>query len=64
MNVKTIFILLLLVISFSCSKNQHDWENPVIFSKNKEMPHATLIPYNNEKGALEMKRDSSPFFCY
>jgi beta-galactosidase len=38
-----------------------DWENPRVFGINKEMPHATLVPYANERAALAGDAGGSPF---
>ena len=39
-----------------------DWENPKVFERNKEPPHATLVPYSDEKTALSAERGKSPWF--
>jgi beta-galactosidase/beta-glucuronidase len=39
-----------------------DWENPRVTGINKEPAHATLMPYPDEKVALECKRENSPWF--
>jgi beta-galactosidase len=41
-------------------KEPRDWENPEVFSINREYPHATLISYADEKGALDAVKDKSP----
>jgi len=55
-----IIYLLALIVIQNCTSNSpikinYDWENEQIFEKNKERGHATLIPYNDEKNALEGK---------
>lgn len=39
-----------------------DWENPDVVGINKNAPHATMIPYPDERMALENNRVMSPFF--
>ncbi len=39
----------------------NDWENPAVFDRNKEWPHAAFFPYPNKKDALEGDQWSSPF---
>ena len=39
-----------------------DWENPRVTGINKEPAHATLMPYPDEKVALECVRENSPWF--
>ena len=38
-----------------------DYENPEVFERNQEPPHATLIPFANINQAMELGRKSSPF---
>ena len=38
-----------------------DYENPRVFERNQELPHATLMPYPTPDMALEGERKSSPF---
>ncbi|HEX8474500.1 MAG TPA: glycoside hydrolase family 2 TIM barrel-domain containing protein [Pyrinomonadaceae bacterium] len=38
-----------------------EWENPRVFSVNKEPAHATLVPYRSEEAALDHTRTRSPF---
>ncbi len=38
-----------------------DYENPGVFERNQEKPHATLMPYPSVDNALEGIRKSSPF---
>jgi beta-galactosidase len=37
---------------FSSRKSKHDWENPKMIGKNKELNHATFVPYPNLEQAL------------
>ncbi len=32
----------------------HDWENPRVFNRNKEPPHATMVPYPDVKAAMAL----------
>ena len=39
-----------------------EWENPRVFSVNAENPHATFVPFADEKTALAGDKTASPFF--
>jgi beta-galactosidase len=39
-----------------------DWENPAVFSRNTEPPHATYIPYDTTDDALENNSVRSPYY--
>jgi len=59
--------LYLLFLSFFIFLNiyaqqLHDWENPDIVGINKNEPHTTLIPFPDERMALENNRFESPLF--
>ena len=41
---------------------QCDWENPGMFGQNKELAHATLIPYKNINSAINCERKESYFY--
>ncbi len=41
-------------------KEPRDWENPGIFSQNREIPHATLISFSDEESALTADKNNSP----
>jgi len=72
--MKKIFILAILqVIAItSCRKynkyegvpftenEPRDWENPAVFSHNREAPHATMISFPDEETALEGNKSQSP----
>lgn len=46
-----------------CDKSKlNDWENPELFGINKCPGHATLMPYRDEKSALQCEAERSPFF--
>lgn len=51
----------LLLFSGGYSQGQPDWENPEIFERNQTLPHATLMPFETIKQALENNRKSSPY---
>ncbi|MGQ9672276.1 MAG: glycoside hydrolase family 2 TIM barrel-domain containing protein [Candidatus Aminicenantales bacterium] len=39
----------------------NDWENPLVFSRNSEPPHCTLMPYESLNQALSGERFKSPY---
>ncbi|GAH57591.1 unnamed protein product [marine sediment metagenome] len=39
-----------------------DLENPKMFNQNKEEPHATLLPFDNEEGVMENDWGKSPYY--
>ncbi len=39
-----------------------DWENIQMFDQNKEAPHATLMPFQNEQAALTKNRQGSEYY--
>jgi len=41
-------------------KEPRDWENPEMFSQNRETPHATLISFSDEESALSADKTRSP----
>ncbi len=41
-------------------KEPRDWENPGMFSQNREAPHATFISYNDVESAMTDDKASSP----
>ncbi len=56
-----------LIIAISCLLNinaqqLNDWENPDVVGINKYEPHSTLVPYPDERMALENNRVASPYF--
>jgi beta-galactosidase/beta-glucuronidase len=40
----------------------NDWENPLVLGRNKELAHATLVPYDDIEKAIKGDRNASPFF--
>ena len=51
---------LLLLGNATLLAQGNDWENPAVVGKNRERPHATLMPYNSWEEALRGIRLSSP----
>ena len=43
-------------------QNLPDWENPAVFSRNAEPPHATYVPFDTAPEALKANFLSSPYF--
>ena len=43
-------------------KNKPEWQNPMVFERNREAGHATLIPHADVVSALRGERESSPCF--
>lgn len=63
--MKKIIILTLLAITtslFLLSAKSPDWENPLVFSINREEAHTFYIPYSNVREALENVWENSPYF--
>jgi beta-galactosidase len=58
-----IILALVLLTLFSKAQNttNHDWENPLINSINREPMHATLMPYESLEKALTARRFESAF---
>jgi len=57
-----IFAFLLTCLLRLNSQQLPDWENPDIVGINKVKPHSTMIPYPDERMAVENNRVSSPNF--
>lgn len=62
-----IFLQLLITVYLVCGtiyaqERVNDWENPAVFSVNKEPAHCTLIPYEDHKQALRDAPHRSPYF--
>jgi beta-galactosidase len=55
---------LCLLTVLGCNNNQPaaDWENPSIIARNKEAPHATLLPYPDRATAMADDSGGSPWF--
>ncbi|MGB8489852.1 MAG: glycoside hydrolase family 2 TIM barrel-domain containing protein [Bacteroidales bacterium] len=41
-------------------KEPRDWENPEMFARNREAPHATIISFPDELSALRARKSESP----
>lgn len=53
--------LLLLWAGGAALAQPPDWENPELFERNREPPHASFIPFDTEEHALAGKREASPY---
>jgi beta-galactosidase len=55
---------LYLLATVGCTNNQPaaDWEDPSIIARNKEAPHATLLPYPDVATAMADDSGGSPWF--
>lgn len=53
-------ILLLLSLLMTNAQQPNDWENPAVVGINKSAPHCTLIPYPDERMAVENNKLQSP----
>src|SRR6185369_8760037 len=52
----------LAFVSLAGAADAPDWENELVVGRNKERPHATLMPFENAKQASKSKREESPFY--
>ena len=39
-----------------------DWENPEVFERNREAPHASYVPYDSVAAALAGDKLRSPYY--
>lgn len=64
MKKKIISIFLTIVLSYSVTaqKKHFEWEDPKVFARNKEAPHATLMPFKSIDAALNKKREESAYY--
>jgi beta-galactosidase len=62
MMIKVQILICILFIFTPVLAQIPDWENPEMFSQNKEPPHCSLIPFPSIKLALEGDRKASPYF--
>jgi len=65
--MKKILLIPVFIICFSAiingqEKRVNDWENPEIFSINKEPPHCAYIPYTDIHTALKNDPAQSPYY--
>ncbi|MBP6870734.1 MAG: DUF4981 domain-containing protein [Bacteroidales bacterium] len=60
---KSYLLFFSFLFSFICQAQQiPEWENPQVTGVNKVQPHATLIPYPDERTAIENVKSKSPFY--
>ncbi len=59
-----VFVMALSGLLFvsSVAGQQNDWENPTVFDVNTEPPHCTLMPFPDQKSAVEKPAEDSPFY--
>lgn len=57
-----LLITALLMVTGIKAQQLPDWENPEIIAINKEAPHATFIPYQDERSAMDNNRLNSTSF--
>jgi beta-galactosidase len=58
-----IFICLSLFIYLNTyTQAVNDWENPDVVGINKTEPHCSLLPYPDDRLALENEKESSPYY--
>ena len=48
--------------SLQAQTTPNDWENPLVFQINKEVPKATFLPYADESTAIDDDYSDSPFY--
>jgi len=59
---KNVFLsVLFCAVSLGLYAQVHDWENPEVIAINKEMPHATLMPFASVSQAVSGDRLNSDF---
>ncbi len=56
------FIALLPLWALALPVDTPDWENPAVFSINKEAPRATALPYATEEQAIKDNYIASPYY--
>lgn len=68
MRTHLLFVIVCLLVTLaapargqSVAPATPDWENPRVFGVNKEEPHATLVPYPDERAALDGLGARSPW---
>jgi beta-galactosidase len=57
-----ILLLLLAAVGQVAAADPPDWENPAVFARNTEPPHATFYPFAGEASALAGKQTESPWY--
>jgi len=58
----SLLIFASLIFHIISAQSSCDWENPDVIGINKNSPHCTMIPFPDERMALENNRDQSPFY--
>jgi beta-galactosidase len=61
MRISTV-VLFIAIFLRSQSQDLNAWENTAVVSINKNEAHCTLIPFPDERSALENNRDKSPYY--
>lgn len=61
--IRSACLAVVLILPQQAARSQHhpDYENPQVFERNQEAPHATLMPYASLDEALNGERKSSTF---
>ncbi len=54
---------LLLLVQVPSAPEPPDWENPEIFERNREPPHASYVPYDSVASALRRDKMRSPYYA-
>ena len=57
-----IFGALLSITSNVVAEDKPDWENPNMFNQNKEIPHASMMPFETIEKALSNKHQASVYY--
>ena len=57
-----VVVAVVLLIFANASAQDPDWQNLKVFDINKEAPHATMMPFKDEKAALTKKRRASVYY--
>src|SRR3972149_2804489 len=57
-----IFVLAVCAQPATAQVDPPDWENPAVFARNTEPPHATLVPYADQQSALADRPSDSPWY--
>ena len=60
--LKILIIVITSITSIPLTGQLPDWENPAMFDQNKELPHTTFIPFEDETSALTKKRKESVYY--
>ena len=58
----TALLFILFITNNLIAQEAFDWETPGITGINKEAPHCTLLPYTDERSAVDNIREESPYF--